>query len=112
MGRDRVTNLFVARGDRLAARKVAGEMVVLCADDSSLYVLNALGTELWLAADGRTPLSTIVDEVVCRHYDVDRGTALRDVTAFVEALVAHGVLRSSTEALADAAAPVPASRGV
>ena len=38
-----MSDLFVARGERLAARKVAGEMVILSADDSSLFVLNARG---------------------------------------------------------------------
>jgi hypothetical protein len=97
MESDRVTDLFITRGDRLAARKVAGDMVILNADDSSLYVLNAIGTELWLAADGRTPMSAIVEDV-CRRYDVDRETALNDVRAFVEGLAVHGVLRISAEA--------------
>ena len=90
---------FIARGARLAARKVAGEMVILNADDSSLYVLNELGTALWDAADGRTPLETIVNDVICREYDVDSETALRDVIDFVNALAAHGVLRISDGAI-------------
>ena len=49
----------MSRAERLAARRVAGEMVILSADDSSLYVLNELGTILWEAADGRTPLREI-----------------------------------------------------
>jgi Coenzyme PQQ synthesis protein D (PqqD) len=85
-------NAIVARGTRVAARKVAGEMVILSADDSSLYVLNDLGTAVWEAVDGRTPLSAIVDAVVCREYDVDRESALRDLQEFVDGLVSHGVL--------------------
>ena len=61
-----MTDIFVARSDRLAARKVAGEVVILSADDSSLYVLNGVGSAVWEAADGRTPLSTIVDDIICR----------------------------------------------
>lgn len=87
-----MNDLIVARGTRVAARKVAGEMVILSADDSSLYVLNDIGTAVWEAVDGRTPLSTIVDDVVCRDYDVDRDSALRDVQEFVAGLMSHGVL--------------------
>jgi hypothetical protein len=101
-----VTGPWLIRGDRLAARQVAGEMVILNADDSSLYVLNEIGTAVWLAADGHTPLSSIVDDVICRQYDVDRETALQDVMAFVDALVAHGVLRTSTEPRRDGDAAV------
>jgi hypothetical protein len=73
-------------------------MVILKADDSSLFVLNGVGTVVWEAADGGTPLSGIVDDV-CREYDIDRETALRDVTTFVDALVSHGVMRTSPTAM-------------
>jgi hypothetical protein len=54
---------FVVRGQRLAARKVAGEMVILSADDSSLFVLNEVGTAIWEAADGRTSVEEIAGTV-------------------------------------------------
>ena len=88
-----MNDLFIVREERLAARRVAGEMVILSADDSSLYVLNELGTLLWEAADGTTPLRDIVQRVVCREYDVDEETGLRDAEAFARQLAAHGVLR-------------------
>ena len=87
-----MNDVVVARAIRVAARKVAGEMVILSADDSSLYVLNGIGTAVWEAVDGRTPLSRIVDDIVCRDYDVDRDSALRDVQEFVAGLMSHGVL--------------------
>jgi Coenzyme PQQ synthesis protein D (PqqD) len=87
-----VNDLILARATRVAARKVAGEMVILSADDSSLYVLNGIGTAVWEAVDGRTPLSTIVDDIVCRDYEIDRDSALRDVQEFVAGLMSHGVL--------------------
>ena len=92
-------SVFVRRGERLAARKVGGEMVILSADDSSLFVLNEVGTTVWEAADGRTSIQTIADSV-CDEYEVDRDTALRDVEAFVEALVAAGVVVTSSQAMA------------
>jgi hypothetical protein len=101
--------VFVARGDRLAARKVAGEMVILSADDSSLYVLNEIGTAIWEAADGRTPLESIV-EAICRDYEVDRETALRDVLEFVDALATSGVVHTSG-ALAGPGPDEPAATG-
>ena len=82
---------FVVRGERLAARKVGGEMVILSADDSSLFVLNEIGTVIWEAADGRTSLDTIADGI-CREFDVDVETARRDIAEFVRALAAAGVM--------------------
>jgi hypothetical protein len=92
-------SVFVVRGSKLAARKVGGEMVILSAEDSSLFVLNEVGTTIWEAADGRTSIPAIVD-AMCLEYDVDRDTALRDVEEFVEALVAAGVLSTSNQAVA------------
>lgn len=92
-------SVYVRRGDRLAARKVGGEVVILSADDSSLFVLNEVGTVIWEAADGRTSMQAIVD-AVCEQYDVDAGTALRDVEEFVDKLAAAGVVSTSDQAAA------------
>ena len=94
-----MSDLFVARGDRLAARKVADEMVILSADDSSLFVLNAVGTAIWEAADGGTTLTAIVDAIVCQHYEIDPETARRDALEFVSALEEHGLMRTSEMAV-------------
>jgi hypothetical protein len=101
VGGDPVTDLYVAKGPRLAARKVAGEMVILSADDSSLYVLNGVGTAVWEAADGRTTLRRIVDEVICREFEIDPASAMRDADEFVVTLASHGVFRTSPEAIVD-----------
>jgi hypothetical protein len=85
---------FVIRGERLAARKVGGEMVILSADDSSLFVLNEVGTAIWEAADGRTSLDAIADGV-CREFDVDLETARRDISEFVTSLAGAGVVSLS-----------------
>ena len=87
-----MSDIFITRAPKLAARKVGGEMVILNAEDSSLYVLNGVGTAIWEAADGRTPLTAIVDSI-CTEYDVDREAALRDAREFIADLVGHGVLR-------------------
>ena len=60
------------RGDKLAARKVGGEMVILSAEDSSLFLLNEVGTAIWEAADGQTLHSRRSPTAVCAEYDVDR----------------------------------------
>lgn len=94
-----MSDVFFARTGKLAARKVAGEVVILRADDSSLYVLNPVGTAVWEAADGRTPLGAVVRDVICRDFDVDPETALRDASEFLAALTAQGILRTSDQPL-------------
>lgn len=85
----------VSRADRVAARKVGGEMVLLSAHDSSLFVLNEVGTAIWEAADGRTSTQAIADNI-SQLYDVDPAAALCDVEEFVVALEEAGVMTSLT----------------
>ena len=96
-----MTELYIARGPKLAARKLDGEMVILSAEDSGLFVLNEVGTALWEAADGQTPLSRIIDGVICSSYDVDAATVLADALEFIEALGRHRVLWVSGEPIPD-----------
>lgn len=86
---------YIARSPRLAARTLGGEKVILSAEDSSLHILNEVGTAIWEAADGRTPLDQIVERAVCAQYDVDPATARRDAEEFVAALVAQKILLES-----------------
>jgi len=90
-----MTDLYIARGQRLAARVLATETVILKADDSGLYVLNEVGTVLWGAADGTTPLATIVERLICPQFDVDGASALQDATEFVRELGEHNILSVS-----------------
>jgi Coenzyme PQQ synthesis protein D (PqqD) len=67
-----MSDVFFTRTGKLAARKVA---------------------------DGRTPLDTVVRTVICREFDVDPETALRDASEFLAALTEQGILRTSDQPL-------------
>jgi hypothetical protein len=101
-----MSDIRITRGERLAARRVGDELVILSADDSSLYVLNELGSLLWEAADGQTPLREIVETVVCPEFDIDADTALADALDFLKQLEGFGVV-----ALTPDEAPTAASAG-
>lgn len=76
----------------LAAWRVYdGEAVIVSPEDSTLHTLNEVGTLVWEAADGRTPLAAIVASV-CARYDVDAPGAERDVETFIERLRAQGLV--------------------
>ncbi len=95
LGRGRMTDLYIAHGQRLAVRTLATETVILKADDSGLYVLNEVGTLLWGAADGVTPLATIVERLICPRFDVDAVSACQDAAEFARALADHNILNIS-----------------
>jgi coenzyme PQQ synthesis protein D (PqqD) len=84
---------YIARSSAVAERELGGEMVIMTAADSTLFSLSEVATLIWQAADGRTPLSEIVERRVCEEFDVPLDTAYRDAEAFVEELSSHGILR-------------------
>jgi len=81
--------------------------MIMSAADSTLFTLSEVGTAIWEAADGRTPLSEIVQRHVCAEFDVPAEDAYRDAETFVEELAGQGILSISDEPVAD---PDPPAR--
>ncbi len=82
---------FLEQNPRAAWRVYDGEAVIVSPEDSTLHTLNPVGTLIWEAADGRTALQAIIGRV-CEAFEVDRATAARDATIFVEQLSQRGLL--------------------
>jgi Coenzyme PQQ synthesis protein D (PqqD) len=85
---------YAARNLDMAWRVYDGQAAILCPEDSTLNTLNAVGTLIWEAADGRTPLSAIVARI-CAEFDVEPAQAERDVRAFIDELSRRGLLMVS-----------------
>lgn len=100
---------YIARGSAVAARMLGGEMMVMSTADSTFFTLNDVGSVIWQAADGRTPLSEIVASKICEEFDVDQERALHGADRFVDELSQHGILLVSEQPLVNSAPP-PESR--
>jgi hypothetical protein len=83
---------YIARTRAVAARQLGEEMIIMSATDSTLFNLNAVAAVIWQAADGITPLATIVARDVCSSFDVEPDLALRDAEEFATELASHGIL--------------------
>ncbi len=92
-------DVYIARTSAVAARALGGSMVIM-SPGSSLFTLNEVGTAIWAAADGRTPLSRIVEEAVCAGFDVEPAVARSDAESFVQRLAAQGLLIVSDQPIA------------
>jgi hypothetical protein len=92
-----MSNLYVARNPRVAARSLDGEMMIMSGRDSTLFTLNKTATILWQAADGATPLEQIVQQKICTEYQVEPAEALRDAESVARDLASHGILQISEE---------------
>jgi ABC-type xylose transport system substrate-binding protein len=86
-----VPERYPEQNPRAAWRVYDGEAVIVSPEDSTLHTLNAVGTVIWEAADGRTAMETIVARV-CDAFEVDAATAARDAAAFIESLSHKGLL--------------------
>jgi Coenzyme PQQ synthesis protein D (PqqD) len=100
-----VSDKYITRSKAVAARVLGGEMMIMSAVDSKLFSLNDVATAIWEAADGRTPLSEIVEQRVCAEFDVPADVAYRDAEQLVEELATRGILSISNQPVADAERP-------
>jgi hypothetical protein len=100
----RMSETYIARSSAIAARLLAGEMMVMNSADSTFFTLNEVATTIWQAADGRTPLREIVREQVCGKFDIDPEQAQADAEHFVADLSKHGILLVSDSPLSQESA--------
>jgi hypothetical protein len=92
-----MTEVYPKRAANLAARVFRGEAIIMNPSDSTLFNLNQTATAIWLAADGRTALSEIVERDIIPAFDIDSEAALRDAGDFARALAEHSILTLLTE---------------
>jgi len=98
-----MSETYIARSPAIAARLLAGEMMVMNSADSTFFTLNEVATAIWQAADGSTPLDEIVREQVCGQFNVSLQQAQADAEQFVAELSTHGILLVSDHPLASEA---------
>jgi hypothetical protein len=91
--------LYIARNSAIAARALAGEMMVMNSADSTFFTLNDVATVIFQAADGQTPLHEIVRQRICEEFDIDPEQAQADAEQFVAELSEHGILVVSNQPL-------------
>lgn len=88
---------YIAQSPDIAASTLGDDTIIMSTLNSTIFMLNSVGTAIWKAADGATPLSRIVAEKICAEFDVTEDHALADAKQFVEQLAQHGVLSVSEE---------------
>jgi hypothetical protein len=92
---------YIARSSAIAARILGNEMMIMSAMDSTFFTLNEVATVIWQAADGRTPLSEIVERRICEGFEIEPEVARRDAEQFVSALSEHGILLVSDQPISE-----------
>jgi len=91
--------MYLTQSADIAARTLGEDTVIMSTLDSTVFMLNSVGTAIWNAADGATPLSQIVHERVCAEFEVSGEQAMADAKEFVGELAQHGILLVSDSPL-------------
>jgi len=89
--------MYLSQSADIAARTLGDDTLIMSTLDSTIFVLNSVGTAIWNAADGRTPLSQIVHDRVCSEFEVTDEEAYADAREFIGQLAEHGILRITQE---------------
>jgi hypothetical protein len=76
----------------IAARMLAGEVIVMSVRDSRVFSLNSTASAIWSGADGITPLREIVRRRIVAEFEVDADTAYQDAVELVEELAREGIM--------------------
>ncbi len=92
-----MSETYISRSSAIAARLLAGEMMIMNSADSTFFTLNEVATTIWQAADGHTPLREIVREKVCTQFEIDPEQAQADAEHFVSELSEHRILLVSDQ---------------
>jgi len=90
---------YIAQSPDIACSTLGDDTIIMSTLNSTVFMLNAVGTAIWKAADGATPLSHIVQESICGQFEVTEDLALADAREFVGELSQHGILSVSSEPL-------------
>jgi Coenzyme PQQ synthesis protein D (PqqD) len=90
-----LAEIYPTQSADTASRTIGDDTLIMSTLDSTIFMLNSVGSAIWNCADGATPLSRIVHERVCAEFDVTDEQALADAREFVDELVKHGILHLS-----------------
>jgi hypothetical protein len=89
------TEIYLTQSPDTAARTIGEDTLIMSTIDSTIFVLNSVGTAIWNAADGATPLSRIIQDRICTDFEVTDEEAFVDAKEFVGQLAEHGILSIS-----------------
>lgn len=81
------------RSEDCAWNEIDGELVIVSSGRGTISALNGVGAEVWAMCEGRTTLPEIVADI-CERFEASREVAEPDVMAFLEAMLAQGLIQA------------------
>jgi hypothetical protein len=85
-------NTVVVQEDEPIAAEVDGDVVMLSERAGAYFGLDDIGSEIWKLIARPCRVSDLCQSLL-RRYEIDEDTLTRDVTCFLDALVARRLVR-------------------
>jgi hypothetical protein len=82
----------VVRNDGIIASEIDGEAVMLSIENGKYYGLDSVGTDIWNLVTEPRSVTEICEQLLDR-YKIDPDTCTKEVTEFLQVLVADGSVR-------------------
>jgi hypothetical protein len=82
----------IVQEDEPVAAEVDGDVVMLSERAGAYFGLDGIGSEIWRLIEEPRRVSELCG-TLAQRYDVDAETLTRDVTAFLDALLARNLVR-------------------
>lgn len=82
------------RNPKLVAADMSGETVLMSIDTGQYYGLSDVGSKIWELLANPVTLDTIVQQLRTT-YEIDESQCRTDATAFLDSLVAAGLVRTA-----------------
>ena len=83
---------IIVQEDEPVAAEVDGEVVMLSERAGAYFGLDGIGSEIWRLIEEPRRVSELCG-TLAQRYEVDAETLSRDVTAFLDALLARNLVR-------------------
>jgi hypothetical protein len=81
----------IFKNEKIASRIIERQAFIVTPLDSTLHLLNEVGTRIWQLIEEKKNIEKIIEHI-CAEYDMDRLTIERDVREFIQILEKKGIV--------------------
>lgn len=86
---------IVSKANKVPAKELEGEMVLLNLDNGDYVALNDAGMEIWKLLEGKRSVGELAQDLE-EAYSIPAATALKDTLAFLSNLQSKGFIEVSS----------------
>lgn len=87
----------ILKSKKIASRIIEEQAFIVTPLDSTLHLLNEVGTRIWQLIEEKKNIEEIVSQI-CEEYEIDRLTAEKDLLEFLQTLEKKNIIEIAENA--------------